>query len=133
MDSGESFSASYQRCCIDEEFLSFFLQHFCLTNPRFSDRFEDVDTRRQTTMLKASIILIQNASENTFIRNNVQNLARRHKDMGLNIQPEELIAWRESLLATVEAFDPLYDDDVGDAWRSTLQIGIDIMEEYCTD
>nr|WP_264875970.1 globin [Vibrio agarivorans] len=81
-------------------------------------------------MLKASIILVQNASDNPYIRNNVKSLAKRHKDMNLNIKPEELVAWRESLLVTVANFDPLFDDEIEQAWRSTLELGIEIMSKH---
>ncbi|MGR5120910.1 globin domain-containing protein [Vibrio astriarenae] len=126
----ESFRASYARCNIDEDFLTFFLKHFCSTNPRFSERFCGVDNEKQTRMLKASIILVQNASDNPYIRNNVKSLAKRHKDMNLNIKPEELVAWRESLLVTVANFDPLFDDEIEQAWRSTLELGIEIMSKH---
>ncbi|GEA60863.1 globin [Vibrio comitans] len=132
MDSNEVFSSSYQRCCIDQEFLTYFLQHFCRTNPRFSERFGGVDIDQQTKMLKASIILIHNASENAYVRNNVKNLAIQHKNLGLNIKGEELVAWRESLLVTVKAFDPHYNDDIDDAWRSALKVGMELMKEHAT-
>lgn len=133
MSYGESFRASYDRCNIDEDFLTFFLQHFCSTNPRFAERFCGVDNEQQTKMLKASIILVQNAAENPYIRNNVKSLAKHHKEMNLNIKPEELVAWRESLLATVANFDPLFDDDIDQAWRATLELGIEIMSKHAID
>lgn len=129
MSSGETFINSYQRCCIGTEFLADFLDLFCDTNPRFQERFQEVDKDKQARMLKASLVLIQNASTTSSIRNTVRNLAVRHKNMGLDISVKELDIWVDSLLATVAIYDPLWDQEIELAWRNVLALGIEIMKE----
>lgn len=129
MSSNEIFLNSYQRCRIGVHFLTDFLDHFCATNHRFQERFGAVDTKKQARMLKASLVLIQNASALASVRDTVRKLGDKHKEMGLNISEEELDMWVESLLATVEKYDPLYNDVIEKAWRDTLEVGIGIMKE----
>ncbi|WP_394153737.1 globin [Vibrio maritimus] len=129
MNSGEIFLNSYQRCRIGTEFITDFLDLFCDANPRFLDRFQEVDKKQQARMLKASLVLIQNASTTSAVRNTVRNLAVKHKDMELEISAKELDMWVDSLLATVAIYDPFYDEDVEQAWRNVLALGIEIMKE----
>jgi hemoglobin-like flavoprotein len=129
MNSGEIFFNSYQRCRIGTEFIADFLDLFCDANPRFQERFQEVDKDKQARMLKASLILIQNASATSSIRNTVRNLAIKHKDMDLDISEKELDMWFDSLLATVAVYDPLWDQDIELAWRDVLALGIKIMKE----
>ncbi|WP_047045715.1 globin [Vibrio mexicanus] len=130
-DYQDTFHESYRRIDIDQEFLGFFLEDFCASNPRFAERFSEVDKAKQSKMLKASIILIFNSADNPFIRNNVAMLGQNHKKLGLNIEQHELDEWTESLLRTVGKFDPYFDENVEQAWRKTLERGLNIMSDEC--
>jgi hemoglobin-like flavoprotein len=129
MNSNEAFLDSYQRCRIDTEFMTDFLTIFCDANPRFLERFGGVDVEKQARMLKASLVLIQNASTTTSIREAIRKLATKHKEMRLDVSENELDMWVDSLLATVAVHDPLYDEDIELAWRNVLALGIEIMKE----
>ncbi len=130
-DYQDTFHESYRRINIDREFLGFFLEDFCASNPRFAKRFSEVDKAKQSKMLKASIILIFNSAENPFIQNNVATLGQNHKNLGLNIAQHELDEWTDSLLRTVRKFDPYFDENIEQAWRKTLEIGLKIMSDEC--
>lgn len=130
-DYQDTFHESYRRINIDQELLSVFLEDFCASNPRFAERFSEVDKTKQSKMLKASIILIFNSAENPFIRNNVATLGQNHKNLGLNIEQHELDEWTESLLRTVGKFDPYFDENIEHAWRKTLERGLKIMSDEC--
>ncbi|MCF4175362.1 MULTISPECIES: globin [Vibrio] len=129
MNNNEAFLDSYQRCRIGTEFMTDFLTIFCDANPRFLERFDGVDVEKQARMLKASLVLIQNTSTTTSIREAIRKLATKHKEMRLDISENELDMWVDSLLATVEIHDPLYDESIELAWRNVLNLGIEIMKE----
>lgn len=131
MALNELFYESFERCRIDQEFLETFLADFCEHNPRFSERFETIGLEQQTKMLKASIILIYNASGLPSVRNSVQKLGKRHKDLGMDISEQELNEWFHSLLNTVKQYDPHYDEHVEQAWTETLEAGLTIMKKEC--
>ncbi|MFA0439558.1 hypothetical protein BCU70_03025 [Vibrio sp. 10N.286.49.C2] len=129
MSSSETFLNSYQRCRIGSEFITDFLSLFCDANPRFQERFQEIDKEKQARMLKASLVLIKNASTTPSICNTVRNLAIKHKDMGLDISAKELDVWVDSLLAIVAVYDPLYEEAIELAWREELALGVEIMKE----
>ncbi|WP_234498132.1 globin [Vibrio maritimus] len=129
MNSNETFLNSYQRCRIGSEFINDFLDLFCDANPRFQERFQEVDKEKQARMIKASLILIQNASTTASIRNTIRNLAIKHKDMGLDISAKELDMWVDSLVAIVAIYDPLYEEVIELAWRDALALGVEIMKD----
>lgn len=129
MNIDEIFYESYQRCAIDNEFLEDFLCDFCDKNPRFQERFEQVDIESQAKMLKASIILIYNAKGNASVRSTVTNLAVRHQEMNLNISEHEFDLWVDSLISTVAAHDLIFSQSIENAWRETLKPGIAIMKQ----
>lgn len=80
-------------------------------------------------MLKASLVLIQNAPTSSSIRETIRKLAIKHKNMGLHISASELDMWIDNLAATVAVYDPLYDENIELAWRDVLASGIKIMKE----
>lgn len=131
MTPNELFYESFERCRIDEEFLETFLADFCEHNPRFSERFENIGLEQQTKMLKASIILIYNSAGLPSVRNSVRKLGKRHKDLGMDISEQELNEWFNSLLNTVKKYDPLYDENIEQAWAHTLETGLAIMKKEC--
>ncbi|GMQ48640.1 globin [Vibrio sp. 10N] len=133
MNVDEVFYESYQRCAIDKEFLEDFLCDFCDKNPRFQERFEQVDIESQAKMLKASIILIYNAKGNVSVRSTVTNLAVRHKEMNLNISEYEFYLWVDSLISTVATHDPIFNQSIENAWRETLKSGLAIMKQVSCD
>jgi hemoglobin-like flavoprotein len=133
MDIDEIFHESYQRCNIDNEFLEDFLCDFCDKNPRFQERFSQVDIESQAKMLKASIILIYNAKGNAAVRSTVTNLAFRHKEMNLSISEYEFDLWVDSLISTVATHDPIFNRSIENAWRETLKSGLAIMKQVSCD
>lgn len=133
MQYSEQFYESFRRCRIDQEFLEMFLSDFCEHNPRFYERFEEINLEQQTKMLKASVILIYNSAQLPSVRNSVRKLGRKHKDLGMKISEQELNMWFDSLLKTVKRTDPCYNSEVEEAWKHTLALGLDIMKQECVE
>lgn len=124
----ERFQNSLDRCTVDQTFLQRFYARFLLTSEEIAERFEGVDLKRQTHVLRTSLYMVVRAAsgfEDGIAH--LQDIARTHSKDGYDIKPAFYEHWLEALLAAAAETDPDFDDETADAWTSILRPCIDIM------
>jgi len=45
------------------------------------------------------------------------------------VRPEMYDTWRDCLLQSVKEYDPLFSDEIEQAWRAAAEFAIDFMRE----
>lgn len=123
------FRESLERCQADAHFLNRFYSNFVIANPVVRDKFANTDMEKQKMMLHASLYMIALATQgNGAAALYLDNIAKRHSSIDLDITLELYDLWLETLLKTVSEIDPEYNEQVASAWNDVLQFGIDYMQ-----
>jgi len=129
-DVAARFNDSLERCSALPSFLAAFYERFVSASPEVAAHFSGTDLRRQASMLRASLYLAVYAS---FGRDewthHLERIAELHSRRKLDIEPRLYELWLECLLETVAEYDPEFGPEVADAWRTTLEPGIEFMKE----
>ncbi len=80
-------------------------------------------------MLHASMNLIMLATQqNETASIYLDQIAKRHSKLDLDIPKELYQLWLTTLLETVKETDPDYNEEVKQAWQAIMQFGIDYMQ-----
>jgi hemoglobin-like flavoprotein len=121
-------SASYQRCCEEPEFFSAFYRNFFQVCPEAAPRFAHTDFERQNRLLRHAlgVLLIfpkQPETEPTLLT----RIAERHSRRDLAIPASFYPPFVDSLIATVQQYDPAFTPEVANAWRRTVELGVAYM------
>lgn len=133
MDSIDSdivskFHDSLERCGDSASFLGRFYEIFLASSPEIAKKFADTDLKTQTRVLKTSFYMaILAADREHGAQIYLHRIAERHNRKGLNIKPEYYTLWLESLILAVSEFDPHFDEEIEQVWRSFMQPAIDLM------
>ena len=129
----DRFEQSLHRCTADETFLQRFYARFLLSNEEVAKRFEGVDLKRQTRVLKTSLYLVLRAASGLADgMSHLEGIAHSHAKNGYDIKPSFYEHWLESLLLAAQETDPHFDDEIREAWVSSLRPCIDRMIERWT-
>ena len=119
---------SLKRCLKQEKFLDRFYELFLASSEEIKAKFVSTQFVQQKIMLKASLhimlMLAQGDLKDTQV---LQDLAEKHSSRYLNIRPEFYQFWVNSMLQAVKESDPAYSDDVGIAWKNSLEPGVKFM------
>lgn len=113
-------------------FLAAFYRSFLAQDPEIAAKFGNTDFQKQVDVLKNSLIMIlmmRTHGDVPEYAGMLETVAERHNRQNLDISPHLYVVWFETLLSTVEAFDPQYDDEVREAWKDVLRHGIKFMVE----
>lgn len=127
-DAAATARASYDRCREAEGFFPSFYEEFFRTDPAAKPLFAKTDFVRQHQLLRHAIgllLLFPNQGQNE--PNLLARVAERHSRRDLNIDPARYGPFVDSLIKTVERFDPQYTPAVGRAWREALAGGVAYM------
>ena len=124
----ELFNDSIERCSCQPEFLRRFYTLFLASSDTVAKKFEHTDLQKQAAMLKSSLYVMMLAGSESERAVHLERLARRHSKADLDIKPELYDLWLDRLVQAVKEFDPLFDAEIGAAWRHMLQPGIDFMK-----
>ncbi|WP_061708125.1 globin family protein [Pseudenterobacter timonensis] len=62
-----------------------------------------------------------------FVPDFLERTAREQSDEGLRLPPRLFALWRESMLRTVRACDPLCDEEVLTAWAMAIAPGLEYL------
>ena len=124
----ELFNDSIERCSCKPEFLRRFYSLFLASSDTVAKKFERTDLQKQARMLKTSLYIMMLAGSKSERVVHLERLAKLHGRAELDIRPELYDLWLNGLLRAVEEFDPLFDVQIGTAWRRMLQPGIDFMK-----
>ncbi|MGF1684528.1 globin [Photobacterium minamisatsumaniensis] len=131
MDFHEKFNDSYERCQKHDDFFDIFYDNFFKKDQKFRQMFEGVDMVNQIRMIKVSIVMILLASTSESARETIRMYGRRHGPEGINVHPIDFDIWFDCLINAVSLCDPLFNDQVKQAWRACFNEGIAIMKEEC--
>jgi len=113
---------SYKRVSREPGFVNRFYERFMASHPDVPARFDGVDMERQRFLLGRSVTMIlQHASGLDQATPHLTETARRHGPRDLDIPAYLFEQWIDSLIGTVEEFDPGFQPDLERAWRSLLR------------
>ena len=124
----ELFNDSIERCSCKPEFLRRFYSLFLASSGPVAKKFERTDLQKQARMLKTSLYIMMLAGNESERVMHLERLAKLHSRAELDIKPELYDLWLDVLVRAVEEFDPLFDVQIGNAWRRMLQPGIEFMK-----
>ena len=118
------FNDSFQTCYADPEFINRFYKVFLGSSDEVKAKFANTDMKVQKRMLRKSLALMITANTDL---DAISPTAIRHNKKHLDIQPHLYHFWLESMIAAVKKTDPHFRPVIEEAWRKTLQPGIDYM------
>ncbi len=119
---------SFARIRHDGTFIDAFYDCFLAASPEVVEKFQYIDMDHQAVMMRASLdMLIPDESGGLPREDLVRTLAKVHGP-GMAAIPDRLYAlWLDSLITTLEQFDPDFDAQLEACWRRVVQVGIDRM------
>ena len=121
-------SASYQRCCDQPGFFEAFYRRFFAVCPEAEPRFARTDFARQNQLLRHAFgVLLVFATQPDGEPTVLSRIAERHSRRDLDVPPSLYPPFVDSMIATVQEFDPDFSPQVEAAWRRTVQRGVTYM------
>lgn len=118
------FNDSFQTCYSDPEFINRFYLAFLNSSEEVKNKFANTDMQVQRRMLRKSLAFMITANSNP---DAISATAMKHDKKHLNIKPHLYTFWLDSMIEAVKQTDPAFRSITEDAWRKTLQPGIDYM------
>ncbi len=131
MDYEQIFDLSFERCRgikARPPFFESFYYRYLNTDPRIASIFRNTDIQHQQKMLEKSFYRLLTFYATNNSDDYMESIASSHSRQHHNIAPELYDLWLDTLLETVEQFDPLFDDTIELAWRLILSSGITYMK-----
>jgi hemoglobin-like flavoprotein len=121
-------SASYQRCYDRPAFFEAFYRNFLAACPEAAPRFAQTDFERQNKLLRHAVAMLlifpkQPEAEPTLLT----RIAERHSRRDLAVPAALYPPFVDSLIATVQQYDPLFTPEIEEAWRRTVSKGVQYM------
>ncbi len=124
------FDASLARCLAEKAFLTRFYELFVESSPAIAEKFRDTDFQRQRRAMGASLyVLVLALEQGEAAMIYLKQVALQHSHKDLDVPPEMYDAWRDCLLQSVKEYDPLFSDEIEQAWREAVQFAINFMRE----
>jgi len=124
------FKASLRRCLGPPTFLERFYELFLASSPEVKEKFKDTDFERQKVALRDSFFVMETVAESSPGSPpwaSLHQLALTHDRHHRDIRPELYDLWLSSLIQAVSEYDPQFSEEVEQAWRETLKVGIEHM------
>ena len=132
MSFDEIFDLSYERVVKTKRngktFFDCFYDHFIGSSPDIAQAFQHTDMNHQKKMLKKSFYSLFTFYATNCADDYLETIANRHSGREHGIKPELYDLWLETLIETVRAFDPEFNDDIELSWRLVLSPGITYMK-----
>lgn len=126
------FDASYKRVLETgtdgSDFFETFYQHFLNSSDQVRQQFLNTDMDKQRWMLKKSFYSLISFYGSGAADNVLEKIAYMHSARELDIKPVLYDFWMESLITTVQDYDPEFNDNVELAWRLVMSLGITYMK-----
>jgi hemoglobin-like flavoprotein len=129
-DRIETFRASLRRCLTDPDFLLDFYGRFMDASPEVREKFKNTDLKQQTRVLSDSLwtmAVVAQSKAGSPAWGGLPRLAESHSRRGLDIRPELYDVWLACLLEAARHHDKVFSAEIEDAWRRTLERGIEYM------
>jgi hemoglobin-like flavoprotein len=123
--------ASFTRCLERRGFFAAFYRNFFAALPEAEPLFARTDLARQHKLIEHAIKILlifpqQAGGEPTLLT----RLAEKHSKAGLGIAPSWYTPFLDSLVFTASQFDPEFTQEIGAAWRESLEPGMDYMRDW---
>lgn len=126
------FDASYKRVLETgtdgTDFFETFYWHFLRSSDLISEQFLNTDMEKQRRMLKKSFYSLISFYASGAADNVLEKIAYMHSARELDIKPALYDLWMDSLVVTVQDYDPEFNDNVELAWRLVMSLGITYMK-----
>ena len=125
----ELFNDSLERCTTGRRFLDRFYELFVSSSAEVAAKFANTDFRVQKAAIKVSFYMIMSSIEQKPEGNvHLERIAARHSRTGLDIGPHLYDQWLECLIQAVRACDPMFGDEIEQAWRRVMRVGIEFLK-----
>lgn len=108
-------------------FLDTFYELFIQSSDEISEMFKNTNMQKQSQMLKKSISELVFCYSEKKINNHLLDIGKLHSKDALNISPNLYSLWLETLIKTVELFDPAFSPKIELSWNVILAPGITYM------
>ncbi len=109
-------------------FFDAFYHAFLDSSDEVREKFRNTDMEKQKGMLKKSFYHLLVFYGSNQADDYIQKIAASHNKNHLNIRPELYDLWLDTLMQTIQQFDPQYSEEVELAWRLVLAPGITYMK-----
>jgi len=119
------FNETFERCVNDPLFLDRFYEIFLASSDEVNLMFKETDMEIQKAMLVTSMVYMTSAYNNNFSQ--LAKIAETHNINNLNIKPHLYALWLDSLIATAQFIDPLFDRQTEKLWRKIMRPAIEHM------
>jgi hemoglobin-like flavoprotein len=131
----ELFNDSLERCTSDRRFLDRFYELFVTSSAEVAAKFANTDFRVQKAAVKVSLYMIISSIEQKPEGNvHLERIAARHSRNALDIGPHLYDQWLECLIQAVRECDPMFGEEVEQAWRKVMRVGIEFLKSrYLSD
>ncbi len=122
---------SYSRCFIgDKNLIDGFYEIFLNSSPDIAVMFKNTDFHQQKLLLRQGINCMIMFTEGVFAGNFcLEEIKISHNKRHINIHPSYYPFWKNSLLATLEKYDPEFNDELRQLWHKTIDTGIKFIAD----
>lgn len=110
------------------DFLQYFYSIFVQKSDRIARMFENTSIDKQKLLLKKSLTELLKFYEEKHVNQHLLTIGRIHAEDKLNVSPQMYDLWLDTLIETIQKFDPQYHPKIELAWRVTLSPGITYMK-----
>jgi hemoglobin-like flavoprotein len=125
----ELFNDSLERCTSGRQFLNRFYRLFVTSSPEVAAKFANTDFSVQERAVKVSFFMIMSAIEGKAEGDvHLERIAALHSRKGMDIPPALYDRWLDCLIKAVHECDPGFCEEIEQAWRSVMRVGIDFMK-----
>lgn len=128
---------SYNRCCDEEKFFETFYGSFLSQSEDIRHLFRKTDWPHQMRLIKKALhsaIIFAENNKVSIAKRHMEAIAHTHSHSHMDIKPEYYSIWLETMMQTIETFDPYFSTELNAAWREVLTFTIDFMiSKYDSD
>jgi hypothetical protein len=132
IDYEEIFNLSYWRVTSNKvdgvAFVDAFLDALLRSSDEVARKMAGADLERFRSGLTLAIVHLASYYERGRPHVILQGIAQRQSRTGRNIEPHLYEYFLQALLQTVQRYDPQYDGQIGEAWKTVLRPGLDYMK-----
>ena len=117
---------SYTRCSKSEGFYDDFYNGFLESSEEIREHFAETSRAKQKVFAHSgvsTILLFAMGSPKS--KERLDTLVGKHGPQEMNIRPDLYPNWTEALVAAVTKHDPEFTPELDQAWRITIQMGLD--------
>ena len=124
----ESYDRAIEGDSQQDAFFEAFYDSFISRSDDIAAKFADTNMRQQRGMLYRSFRHMVDFSVQRQASDELRRIAERHSMSQIDIHPDLYDVWLDSLVETVQLFDPRFTEEIELAWRIVLAPGIAYMK-----